>query len=81
MADLELSPTDGIYLMGVHVLQDGDSDAVGRARVFVPVLDEPPESTLQLTSVVVLSTQTQPGPRRACCVTTTWPRRWVRRAG
>lgn len=56
VAALELSPTDGIYLMGVHVLQNGPP-AVGRARVFVPVLDDPPDSKLRMTSVVLLSSR------------------------
>ena len=40
VADLELAPTDGVYLMGVHVLQAGNVFAVGRARVFVPLVAE-----------------------------------------
>ncbi|WP_375424448.1 hypothetical protein [uncultured Friedmanniella sp.] len=57
VADLQLSPSDGIYLMGVHVLQNGVPVAVGRARTFVPVLEEPPASRLQMTSLVVLSSR------------------------
>ena len=57
VADLQLSPTDGVYLMGVHVLQDGNPVAVGRARTFVPVLDTPPKGRLQMTSLVVLSSR------------------------
>jgi hypothetical protein len=57
VADLQLSPTDGVYLMGVHVLQDGNPVAVGRARTFVPVLDSPPKGRLQMTSLVVLSSR------------------------
>lgn len=57
VADLELSPTDGLYLLGVHVLQDGNSIAIGRTRVMVPVLTEPPEQALRMTSVVVLSSR------------------------
>lgn len=57
VADLTLSPSDGVYLMGVHVLQNDVLTAVGRARVFVPVLDASPKNTLQLTSVVMLTSQ------------------------
>lgn len=57
VADLGLSPSDGVYLMGVQVLQNDVLAAVGRARVFVPVLDEVPRNTLQLTSVVMLSSR------------------------
>ena len=56
VSDLELSPTDGIYLMGVHVRQNGQ-ETVGRARVFVPVLDEKPRGSLQMTSIVALSSR------------------------
>lgn len=57
VADLELSPTDGIYLLGVHVLQNGNATAIGRTRVMVPVLTEPPDQALRMTSVVVLSSR------------------------
>ena len=57
VSDLELSPTDGVYLMGVHVLQRGNNVAVGRARTFVPVLAANPSSSLTMTSVVVLNTR------------------------
>lgn len=57
VADLELSPTDGVYLMGVHVLQNGVNLAVGRARTFVPVITAEPEHALAMTSVVVLSSR------------------------
>ncbi|HYP44013.1 MAG TPA: hypothetical protein VEQ66_02325 [Propionibacteriaceae bacterium] len=57
VSDLDLSPTSGIYLMGVHVLQNESSPAVGRARVFVPVLSEPPRNTVSMTSVVALNTR------------------------
>jgi hypothetical protein len=57
VSDLELSPTDGIYLMGVHVLQRGNNVAIGRARVFVPVVTGKPRSSLTLTSVVILNTR------------------------
>ena len=64
VADLQLAPTDGIYLMGVHVLQNGAPVAVGRARTFVPVLAGDPVGRLQQTSLVVLSSrpsQLRPG--------------------
>ena len=57
VSDLALSPTPGIYLMGVHVLQNGVSPAVGRARVFVPILSEPPRNKLQMTTVVALTSR------------------------
>jgi hypothetical protein len=57
VSDLELSPTDGVYLMGVHVLQRGNNVAIGRTRVFVPVLAGKPRSTLTMTSVVVLNSR------------------------
>ena len=45
--------------MGVHVLQNSVNLAVGRARVFVPVLDpdEPPKGSIRLTSIVQLSSR------------------------
>ena len=57
VSDLELSPTDGVYLMGVHILQRGNNVAVGRARTFVPVLAANPSSSLTMTSLVVLNTR------------------------
>lgn len=57
VSDLELSPTDGIYLMGVHVLARGNNVAIGRARVFVPVLAGKPRNNLTMTSVVILNTR------------------------
>jgi hypothetical protein len=58
VADLELSPTPGIYLMGVHVLQNEAPVAIGRARVFVPILSRtPPRNTLQLTTVVIMNSR------------------------
>jgi hypothetical protein len=57
VSDLELSPTDGVYLMGVHVLQRGNNVAIGRARIFVPVLSGKPRSALTMTSVVVLNSR------------------------
>ena len=57
VSDLELSPTDGVYLMGVHVLQRGNNVAIGRARTFVPVLAAKPSSSLTMTSLVVLNSR------------------------
>ena len=57
VADLGLSPDPGVYLMGVHVLQNQVNLAIGRARVFVPVLDEEPKGSIRLTSVVQLSSR------------------------
>jgi hypothetical protein len=57
VSDLELSPTDGIYLMGVHVLQRGANVAIGRTRVFVPVVARKPRNSLTMTSVVLLNTR------------------------
>ena len=48
--NLELSPTDGIYLMGVHVLQNNSFYAIGRARLFVPMVSAKPAETLKMTS-------------------------------
>jgi hypothetical protein len=55
--NLELSPTDGIYLMGVHVLQNNNRVAIGRARVFVPVVTTPPIEQLRMTSLVTFASQ------------------------
>ena len=38
VADLALSGDDGVYLMGVHVLQDTANVAIGRSRIFVPLV-------------------------------------------
>jgi hypothetical protein len=57
ISDLELSPTDGVYLMGVHILQRGNNVAIGRARTFVPVLAAKPKNSLTLASLVVLNTR------------------------
>jgi hypothetical protein len=57
VSDLALSPTPGVYLMGVHVLQNESSPAVGRIRVFVPVLAKAPRNTVRMTSVVALSSR------------------------
>ena len=57
VTQLELSPTDGVYLMGVHVLQNNAPVAVGRARVFVPVVDTPPAEQLRMTSLVTFTSR------------------------
>jgi len=57
ISDLELSPTNGVYLMGVHILQRGNNVAIGRARTFVPVLAAKPKNSLTMTSLVVLNTR------------------------
>lgn len=54
---LELSPTDGVYLLGVHVLQDNKPVAIGRARVFVPVIKTPPREPVRMTSLVALASR------------------------
>jgi hypothetical protein len=57
VADLQLSPSDGIYLMGVHVLQNNQTPAVGRARMFVPVVETPPAEQLRMSSLVTFTSQ------------------------
>jgi hypothetical protein len=57
VSDLELSPTDGIYLMGVHVLQRGNNVAIGRTRMFVPVVAGKPSNSLTMTTVVILNSR------------------------
>jgi hypothetical protein len=57
VADLELSPTDGVYLMGVHVLQRGNNVAIGRTRAFVPVVSGKPASKLTMTTIVVFNSR------------------------
>ena len=57
IADLELAPTDGVYLMGIHVLRAGTLFAIGRARVFVPLVTEEVPEPLRLSTLVVLSSR------------------------
>ncbi len=57
VSDLALAPTDGVYLVGVHVLQNGVPVAVARTRIFVPVLSEQPARSLQKATLVVLGTK------------------------
>lgn len=55
--DLALAPTDGVYLIGVHVLQNRVPVAVARTRVLVPVLARPPQRPVKTATVVVLNSQ------------------------
>ncbi len=55
--DLGLSATDGIYLMGVHALQNDSIFAIGRARLFVPVVSTKPADSVKMTSLVVLNSR------------------------
>jgi hypothetical protein len=55
--DLELSPTDGIYLMGVHVLQSTSIYAAGRARLFVPIASAKPAHTVSMTTLVTFNSR------------------------
>jgi hypothetical protein len=57
VSDLELSPTDGVYLMGVHVLERGNNVAIGRARTFVPVLPAKPSNSMTMTSLVIFNSR------------------------
>jgi hypothetical protein len=57
VSDLDLSPTSGLYLMGVHVLQNESAPAIGRARVLVPVISKKPRNSLQMTTVVALNSR------------------------
>ncbi|MGI3780976.1 MAG: hypothetical protein ACRYG2_09375 [Janthinobacterium lividum] len=57
VADLALAPTDGVYLVGVHVLQNGVPVAIARSRIFVPVLSSKPSRTLQSATLVVLDSR------------------------
>ncbi len=56
---LELPPTDGVYLMGVHVLVPTSNFAIGRSRLFVPVVDQTdvPAAPLRMTSLVLLASR------------------------
>ena len=57
VADLALAPTDGVYLVGVHVTQNGVPVAIARSRVFVPVLSSEPERSLLKATLVVLTSR------------------------
>lgn len=54
---LALAPTDGVYLVGVHVTQDGVPVAIARSRVFVPVLSSAPDRSLLRATLVVLDSR------------------------
>lgn len=55
VSELDFPSSQGVYLMGVHVLQNGNRTAVGRARVLVPLVSTKPSSALQMTSVVAMT--------------------------
>lgn len=59
--DLELPSTDAVFLIGVHVkgrIKDRGADlTLGRGRVFLPLVDRVPRNTLQLTTLVTLSSR------------------------
>jgi hypothetical protein len=57
VADLALSADDGIYLMGVHVLQDSANVAIGRSRIFVPMVASEPERPLKMTAIAILDSR------------------------
>ncbi len=60
VADLGLEPpagAGGIYLIGVHVLAAGSPFAIGRARTFAPIVEEPPENALTTTALVTLASR------------------------
>lgn len=57
VADLALAPTDGVYLIGVHVTQNRVPVAIARSRVFVPVLSSQPRRTLPKATLVVLDSR------------------------
>ena len=57
VSDLALAPTDGVYLVGVHVLQNGVPIAVARSRIFVPVLSKEPARRLASATLVVLDSR------------------------
>lgn len=56
---LGANPTNGVYLMGVQVLSQDSKFAIGRARIFVPVLNPQLSSassnSVQLSSLVMLT--------------------------
>lgn len=62
VANLDLPRADGIYLFGVHIRGQTADDprnqqTLGRSRVFLPMVDNPPPTTLRMTSVVLLSSR------------------------
>lgn len=54
------NPANGVYLMGVQVLQPSSNLAIGRARIYVPVVNPSQStgtaSTVKLSSLVMLDT-------------------------
>jgi hypothetical protein len=55
---LDFPGTDGIYLIGVHVLTGTDQPpAIGRARVFAPIITDLPDQVLPTSSVVILNSR------------------------
>ena len=58
---LGANPTNGVYLMGVQVLSQDSKFAVGRSRIFVPVLNPKLSSassnSVQLSSLVMLTSK------------------------
>lgn len=57
ISDLALSPTDGVFLIGVHVTQNGVPVAIARSRVLVPVLAHAPTRSMQKATLVVLTSR------------------------
>jgi hypothetical protein len=62
VADLDLPQADGLYLFGVHIRGRSVDDplrdqTLGRARTFLPLVDTPPDASLRMTSLVMLSSQ------------------------
>lgn len=59
---LTLPQVDGVYLAGVHVRGTRPTDqlpgtTVGRGRIFLPMVANPPTNALQMTSLVMLSSR------------------------
>lgn len=61
LASLELPSTNGIYLMGAQVRGRTDVAGplltLGRVRVFIPVVAQPPPVPVQFTSLVLLTSR------------------------
>lgn len=55
---LDLPDADGVYLIGVHVLDGTDrAPAIGRARLFAPIVSTAPDHVLPTSSVVILNSR------------------------
>ncbi len=55
---LDFPVADGIYLVGVHVLTGTDQPpAIGRSRVFAPIITDLPDQVLPTSSVVILNSK------------------------